>query len=134
MNSISAIIFASVFITGLLVGCREDKLQDPDQVNPENSLVLSSTKNNLSIGGETTRIYARVPLGAGIIDVSFSTSLGAFIQKGPKATEIKQLSDSVANGFRWAAVTLASDLTTKGTVFITAEAKGQRQRITLSFK
>jgi hypothetical protein len=97
-------------------------------------LVLSSTKNNLSIGGETTRIYARVPLGAGIIDVSFSTSLGAFIQKGPKATEIKQLSDSVANGFRWAAVTLASDLTTKGTVFITAEAKGQRQRITLSFK
>lgn len=119
--------------SSLLYACKEDKLQDPDNVPGENTMVLSSSKKALAVGGETTRVYARLPFRAGITDVSFTTSLGSFIQKGPKSADIKQLSDSVAGGFRWAAVTLASDPTTKGTVYITAEAKGVRQRITLSF-
>jgi hypothetical protein len=116
-----------------ICACLSDKLQDPDRVPIENSLVLSSAKYSLAIGGQTTRVYARVPSTAGLVDVTFSTSMGAFIQAGPKVATIKQLSDSLSGGFRWAAVTLASDPTTKGSVYVTAEAKGLRQRIILTF-
>lgn len=132
MKSICYVLTMAAFAFSICA-CRNDKLQDLDQVPIENSLVLSSVKTSLAVGGETTRIYARVPSAAGIVDVTFSTSMGAFIQAGPKVATIKQFSDSLSGGFRWAAVTLASDPTTKGSVYVTAEAKGLRKRITLTF-
>lgn len=115
----------------IFAGACNERLENPDAQDANNTLVLSSSKSSLN-SGQTTRLYARVPLKAGILDVAFSTSAGAFIENSPKATTINDLSDSLAGGYRWAAVTVLADAT-KGAVYLNATAKGTRSRLILTF-
>ena len=127
MKYISILAF-SILLS--LSGCNS-KLEDPDNVDPSKSLVLTSSRDSVHSGGTAAaRIIARVPKDAGILDISFTTTAGNFAQSGGKS--IKQLSDSLSVGYRYAAVTLTSDAT-RGTVYVTAEAKTARTRLRLTF-
>jgi hypothetical protein len=125
-------LFNKLLLISLLGFCLDCNtiLENPDAADSTKLLVLSSSKTSLQSGGASTRVIARLPLSAGITDVTFITSAGNFVQVGAKT--VKQLADSLSNDCRFAAVTLASDAT-KGTVYITAEAKTVRTRFNITF-
>jgi len=86
---------------------------------------------SIQSGGKgKTWVMARIPKEAGILDITFTTTAGKFVQVNDKI--IKQLTDSLVDPYRYASTTLISD-TTKGDVYITAEAKSIRKRIKIVF-
>jgi hypothetical protein len=123
-------IFLSTLIICLSIGCNSP-LEDTDSIAPEKTLQLSTSLPSIPSGAKgKTLVRARIPKEAGILDVTFSTTAGVFVQANAKT--IKQLTDSLADPYRYASVTLVSD-TTKGDVYITAEAKSIRKHIKIVF-
>lgn len=125
----SRLIVAITICLCLVSGC--SKLEDPDAINNDAKIqVTTSRATLLSNASDTTLVIARVPADAGVVDVTFSTTNGKFIQSADKS--VKQQTDSLSANYRYARVILRSD-TSKGTVYITAESGTARNRTTITF-
>lgn len=107
--------------------CRCSKLENPEDVKASDKIVLFSSKDILAIK-DTAFIFAKIPKDAGTVDITFTTTAGTFIEAAAKT--IKQLTDSIDGGHRYAKVVFVSD-TNVATVYITAEATNARTRKTI---
>jgi hypothetical protein len=123
------ILFSTIIIC-LAIGCNSP-LEDPDSIDPEKTLQLSTPTSYIQSDQKgKTLIRARIPIEAGALEIAFSTTAGSFIQVNAK--NIKQLADSIVDPYRYATATLTSD-TTKGEVFVSAEVKSIRKYIKILF-
>ncbi|HLZ16576.1 MAG TPA: hypothetical protein VKQ08_06025, partial [Cyclobacteriaceae bacterium] len=102
---------------------------DPAKVTPDELLMLSSAKSTCPVSSRV-RVYARVPRAAGRLDVVFITTNGVFEESGAKT--VKQLADSIAEPYRFAAVWLSS-VKASDTVYVTAEVSNLRERVVIVF-
>ena len=122
-------------LRGLLVmlwiaGC--SKLEDPDQIKPEDIIFVSVGKISLKADGkDTTHVTARIPVDAGNVDISFSASAGKFpVSGGQTISEYAQQKDKK---YRYATVVFQSGAVPMDSVWITAEVTQARNRCKLSF-
>lgn len=108
------------------------KLEDPDQIQPEEILYLYTKESELiSNGIDKTTVIARIPKNAGRLDIKFKTSKGLFIYSG--TNEVKEYADSVAGRFRYAQTLIKSD-TIPGIAYITADVEKIRRRTSIIIK
>ncbi|GHN00436.1 hypothetical protein WSM22_19250 [Cytophagales bacterium WSM2-2] len=118
------------FMLIIAAGCNST-LEDPDSLPADKTLQLSADLTSIpSGGGGKTLVLARVPKEAGLLDITFTATAGLFREANNKT--VKDLTDSLVSDYRYASAVLVSDAT-KGTVYITAEAKTSRVRITVTF-
>lgn len=108
-------------------GC--DSLENPDGVEEDEVLLLEV--------GELSRreadsmlvadVVARVPKAAGKVDISFTSSKGAFARSASEAIDV--FADSVDGDYRYARSVLQLSLSAvPHEVYVTAEVGGQRRR------
>jgi hypothetical protein len=126
-SSINTSLFF-IFLTCLWSACNST-LEDPARVDSDELLVLSAAKSAAPLSAKV-RVYARVPKGAGLLDIAFATTNGVFEESGGKT--VKQLTDSIAGGYRFAPVWLSS-VKASDTVYVTAEVSNLRKRVFIVF-
>jgi hypothetical protein len=113
-----------------IVGCTP--LEDPDTVQLNDKLFVKAGKKNMKANGkDTTYIVARIPVDAGMVDISFSASAGSFPKSGGQSiSEFATLKDDT---YRYATVLFQADSMPRDSVWITAEVTQSRNHCSLTF-
>lgn len=119
-----------ILAVALFHSCTSD-LEDPQGVPPSETLNLFGTKTALLADAkDTLHLWARIPLAAGRLDITYTTTKGVFVESDAKT--IKAFADSISGGYRFARTVLRSD-SSKTTVYVTAETGTVRSRIPITF-
>lgn len=123
-----------------LVAC--SSLVDPDSIPADDALIVTATDtkgNPISSlkgdGHSQAHLLAQLPAKANSQDVTYTTTGGHFVYNETKT--IKELADSVSDGYRFARALLQSDSLKPNeslkVIYVTVEVAGTRQRLPLTF-
>jgi hypothetical protein len=126
----TVVLITLLSLTAIQVCCTD--LEDPDSITLDEQIRIEVGKDVLKAdGNDTTYITAIVPLDAGDIDITFSTSAGKFLLSGGQS--ISEFATLKTEKYRFAKVLFQADTTAKKDVWITAEVSQARNRYRLSF-